>query len=90
MKSRYVIRLRRFGRSDLPIYYIVVTLRNYPSSSGKYAEKLGFMMSLKKSKYRYFFINFDRLGFWLLKDAEVSPKVSFLLGKLHYVLSGKR
>ena len=55
MKNSYVIRLRRFGRTDIPIYYIVVTLKNYPSTSGRYFEKLGFLMFLKRSKYRFFF-----------------------------------
>lgn len=62
MKNSYSIRLKRFGRSDLQVYYITVSFKKY-HVSGKYFEKLGFLSFLPNSEYRVFFINLERLGF---------------------------
>jgi len=75
----YVVRLKRVGRWRKPVYEIVIAFGDSAVSGGK-LEKIGFYSPLTESKI--FFINFDRLSFWLLRGAKITPSVGLVLGKM--------
>lgn len=74
------IRLRRVGRWKKPIYSVVVVYANSPVKSGKSFEKLGFYSP--SSRPKFFFLNFARTAFWLVRGATVTKTVGILLSKL--------
>jgi ribosomal protein S16 len=49
------------------------------SKSGSYIEKLG---SYSSANQRFFFINFQRLSFWLNKGVYLNNTVKKIMGKL--------
>ena len=70
------------------VYQIVVLRKFRKVSSGSYLEKIGIyspkLLNSKNKNFvrRIFFVNLDRLSFWLAKGAIVAKKVGFLIAKL--------
>lgn len=62
MRNNYTIRLKRFGRNEIKIYYFIVSLKQHHVISC-FKEKLGFLTLLPNSKKRFLAVNFERLGF---------------------------
>lgn len=75
----YIVRLKRIGRWRKPVYEIVVVFSDSAASSAAY-EKLGFYSPLGGAKI--FFMNLDRLSFWLLRGAKITSSVGVILGKM--------
>lgn len=75
----YIVRLKRVGRWRKPVYEIVVASRDSSASSVGY-EKIGFYSPLGGAKI--FFVNLDRLSFWLFKGAKIASSVGVILGKM--------
>lgn len=59
---------------------MVVVFADSRARGGEIFEKLGFYSPVTTVKF--FFINFSRLAYWLVKGAKVSGAVGTLLGKL--------
>ena len=75
----YTIRLRRVGRWNRPVYNIVVSFSD-TRLTGVVFEKIGFYSPATMDKF--FFINFERLAYWLMRGARPTYRVSTLFGKL--------
>ena len=74
------IRLRRVGRWKKPVYSVIVTFNGVPVKSGKYCEKLGFYSP--SSFPKFFFLNFNRLSYWLMRGAVTTETVNLLVSKV--------
>lgn len=74
------IKLKRIGRWKKPVYAVVVTLHGISPKSSKYFERLGFYAPASSPKF--FFINFSRVSYWLMRGASLTDTVGALVSKL--------
>ena len=75
-----VIRLARGGARNRPYYYIVVAdSRN--RRDGRFIERLGFYAPLAKEGAERLRLALDRVEFWRLNGAQLSPTVTGLVKK---------
>ncbi len=75
-----VIRLSRGGRTNLPVYTIVVA-DSRRAATGKFIERLGHFHPNAKGESQGFVLNEARLTEWVGKGAQVSDAVTRLLIK---------
>jgi small subunit ribosomal protein S16 len=75
-----VIRLSRGGRTNLPVYTIVVA-DSRRAATGKFIERLGHFHPNAKGESQGFVLNEARLTEWVGKGAQVSEAVTRLLIK---------
>ncbi len=68
------IKLKRIGGKKKPFYNIIVSDK-LSYIKGKYNEKLGFFDPIKRN----FFLNKERIYFWIKNGADVSKRVKNLL-----------
>lgn len=76
---KFVIRLRRVGRKYSPVFQIVVMNRS-SRNRGKYIEKLGYY-TLNRYEAT-FFINMERIGYWLNLGALMQSSIKKRMYKL--------
>ena len=75
-----VIRLARGGARNRPFYNVVVAdSRN--RRDGRFIERLGFYAPLASEGSEKLRLSLDRVEFWRLKGAQLSPTVSGLVKK---------
>lgn len=75
-----IIRLTRGGAKKSPFYHLVVTdSRN--SRDGRYIEEIGFYNPLARGKAAHLEINKERVNHWVEKGAQLSDRVSYILGQ---------
>lgn len=77
-----IIRLRKKGHKHYTVYEIVVTYK-YKNNRADFLERLGFFNP--NYKERLFFINLNRLGFWLNKGVFLHSTLKKYLSK--FILS---
>lgn len=70
-----VIRFLRTGKKNQPSFKIVVVEKTRSSTSGRFAEEVGFYNPLTKEKV----LRGDRIKYWLSVGAKPSPTVYNLL-----------
>lgn len=75
----FVIRLRRVGRWNRPVYNIVVAFADARVGGASF-EKIGFYSPSSTNKL--FFINIERLAYWLMRGARPTFRIATLMGKL--------
>lgn len=73
------IRLKRVGRWKKPVYAVVVARKSASAKSGIIFEKIGFYSPA--SQPRFFFLNFSRTAFWLLRGVKITKTIKALLGR---------
>jgi len=78
IKRNKVIRFRKKGIINYPLYEIIVTYKDL-RNKGKFLEKLGFYNPHVGAKSIY--INTYRLSYWLLKGALINYTVKKYLVK---------
>lgn len=74
------IRMRQQGRSNRPFYRVVLTDIRAPRD-GKYMEALGWYNPVEKEAEKNFFLNADRIDFWVKQGAQLSDNVKALVLK---------
>ena len=79
----FIICLKRQGRKKLTQFAVVVVIKK--SSHNFILEKIGFLdyhtFKLTNVKTNLFLVNKQRLKFWILKGAQLTPKLNLLLKK---------
>ena len=83
MRNALIIRLRRSRKIGARVFWLTVS-RKYSHVTGKFIEKIGFLLILPNAESRFLFLNFERLGYWSLKNVKFSKKSALLLGHVHF------
>lgn len=79
---KFIIRLRRVGKKNSPVFQIVV-MNKSNRNRGKYLEKLGYY-TLNRYEAT-FFINMERVGYWLNIGALMHSSVKKRLYRLIFL-----
>lgn len=78
-----VIRLAKERVGINQIYFIVVSNHTTSPTSGRILEKIGFYKPVAdKLSNKYFYVNFDRLSFWVERGAQCNISLFNLLQPL--------
>ncbi|WWO96880.1 MAG: 30S ribosomal protein S16 [Candidatus Dasytiphilus stammeri] len=75
-----IVRLARHGAKKKPFYQVVVTDKRNPRN-GKFLERLGFFNPIAHERNKVFFVNLERIFYWISKGAQLSDRVSSLIKK---------
>lgn len=75
-----VIRMRQQGAASRQSFRIVLTDERHPRD-GKYMEKLGWYNPFAPNE-KGFFLDIQRIQYWLGVGAQISPRVKTLVGKI--------
>jgi len=89
MKKKLIVKtFKTSAKSTDKISGVIVVGYNNYKVNGRYIEKLGHY-----SKYEdkfFYFLKFDRLGYWMNKGAYLKPRVSWAVGVLGSVSLRKK
>jgi small subunit ribosomal protein S16 len=80
-----IIRLKRVGKKNQPIFRVVLTQKTAPPK-GKYIEKLGYLNPRNKKSG----LSPERIKYWISKGAQPSDTVWNLLVKEGIIKAPKR
>lgn len=81
------IRLKKISKKKNLSYSIVVSLQKIAPTSSKFLEKIGYYRPIPdKWSNKYFFIDTDRLLFWLHRGAQINNSFFLLLKPLLHSL----
>lgn len=72
------LRLKRFGRLNLPTYRLVAADSRYPRD-GRIIEALGFYLPLLRKEDQQLKLNAERVSYWLGVGAQPSETVASLI-----------
>ena len=72
------LRLKRFGRLNLPTYRVVAADSRYPRD-GRIIEALGFYLPLLRKEDQQLKLNPERVSYWLGVGAQPSETVASLI-----------
>ena len=75
-----VIRLARAGAKKRPFYYIVVADQRF-KRDGRYIERIGFFNPIAAGQEEGIRLARERVTHWVSKGAQLSTKVSTLVGQ---------
>lgn len=78
-----LIRLKKISINNNLSYAVVVTSQTASPNSSKFIEKIGFYKPITdKWSNKYFYIDTDRLSFWLSRGAKLNSSVFLLIKPL--------
>ncbi len=78
-----LIRLKKIAINNNLSYAVIVTSQTASPNSSKFLEKIGFYRPIPdKWSNKYFYIDTDRLAFWLSRGAKLNSSVFLLIKPL--------
>ncbi len=78
--SALIIRFRRIGRLQRPLYQIVCVERRRQPHTGAYLEKLGFYDPLVRNNgCKVVMMNRERIEYWIGRGAQLTPQMAAFL-----------
>lgn len=86
-----LIKLQKITSNQNTVYSIVVCSNKIAPVRGKIIEKIGFYKPVfDKLSNKYFFIDFDRLSFWLKRGAKLNISLFVLIKPIFLIFSNNK
>lgn len=79
------IRLHRIGKTNQPVFKIVVVDKRVSAAAGKFREEVGFINRIAKQVK----LDKEKINFWIAKGAQPSPTVNNIL-VAEKIIKGKK